>query len=214
MKLAFTALMVFSLLGSFLMAEESKGTCVNGDTDTLFFTTGDMPQGPEYRDVFPEFEYSSDKVHNESLNWIKTPDGLTKKTTVIGRYQGHEIVDITYEGKLLDASYPSALFVYKVLAYRTAVGVSSSLRPFFILSGENTRWYEQVFESDKQALFGLQIFVTMPGNGVIWSAYTFVFSETSAWLKFHSEGGRKAKTKHWTFGPGGKVLDYTVDDDN
>ena len=205
-------LLIFLLsLTQKITATEAENNCVNGDSDSLFFKTGYLPSDD---DCFPEFDYDSNGQQLKSLKWIKIPAGVVRSSKIIGRSNGHNIVDIIYTSKLPSPDNPDAPFVIKVLAYQTKIDVSESLQPFFILSGDNTRWYEQIFESDKEIPFSLHVSVTMPGNGVFWSNYTFVFSKSSVWMSYHSEGGRKVKTKETIYDSTGKVVKTSITDEN
>lgn len=172
-----------------------------------------MPD-PDGELQFPEFKFDANGLQLTTLKWIPLPSGISITSKVIAHYHGHEIVDVTYTGKMPDSDNPAAPFVWKILAFRENTGVSGNLQPFFISSGENVRYYEQVFNSDNEHPFSLRVAVTMPGNGVFWSNYTFLFSTKFAWLSARTQGGRKVKTTTTTFSSSGNVIHSSVSGEN
>lgn len=211
MRLALLAVVACFPVFTGLGAEEKTATCVNGDSDDLFFKTGSVPAAPEDNPDelrFPKLEYDSESNRLTGLKWTDMPHNVTATSSVIGRYNRHEIVDITYTAA--DSGGRTPPFVSKILAYRTGTDGTGPLMPFYIVTGETVQWYEQAFESDKDDPFSLNISVTLPGTGHIWFHYTFHFSDQAAWLEFRATGGRSEQTKGTQFSPEGKVLKTTV----
>jgi len=206
------ALLIWAHHASF--AAPIKTLCLDGESGALFPILDDVPEaGTLDEQRIPEIQYN-DSGTAISVQWIEKPKDVICKSEVIGRYKDHEIIDLTFIGHQANFDYPNAPFYSKVLAYRLSTGVSSPLRPFLILGGDNIRWFEQDFESNEKFPFTLNISITIPGNGVMWSNYIFAFSDRGPFLKFHSEGGRKMKTKETTYDFDGKIIDTSTTDEN
>jgi hypothetical protein len=182
-----------------------RGVCVDGDSERAFVVSEAIPGNALEGGHAPVVDYTEDGKTPKAITWTGSPE-TRPKVTVIGRFKGHEIIEITFtEAVGAAASFPRP-FHAKLLAYRTDAAVSSPLVPFFIVTGEQVRWYEQVFTSDSNAPFGLEVSKTMQGSGVIGTDFTFKFSDSGAWIDQLSSGGRGHKTTTIKFKPDGSVI--------
>lgn len=181
-----------------------SSVCVDGSMDTTFLVSANMP---ENRELFPQL-VPDREAKPTVLQWVPATD-LRRTMTVIGKFHGHEIVDIAYHSENPARQAKSEPFAMKVLAYRTGPEGSAPLRPFFIQPGDQVRWYEQAFESTGDKPFSLIVSRTWDGNGVMFSVFTFRFDEHGAWIEEIITGGRKMKNKTTTFTPAGNIKEMT-----
>lgn len=114
--------------------------------------------------------------------------------TLIGRFNGHEIIDLTFPVADGPEAHSGQPFEAKVLAFRLGTDVSSPMLPFFVIMGDQTRRYEQVFTCDKTDGFNIEVSRTVPGNGVMWANFTIGFHEGGALIKEVRSGGRRQQT--------------------
>ena len=130
MKRACFFLVLCLLTGFSLKAEEKLGVCVDGDSDSLFCRAQSIPVTIEQAEgwPFPKFEYDSNGQKGEVLKWVKAPEGITRAFTRIGRYNSHDIVEITFSRKLPDPDNPSAPFAFRVLSPQPRDGEGSAWR--------------------------------------------------------------------------------------
>ena len=207
---SFAAYIILAFCSESNAKSPSLHHCLDGDSDTLLKTENipDPRHDSSKEWNIPNINYI-DSGKASSITWKIKPKNISCESTVIARYNGNEIIDLTFHGDQKDFINPNAPFYLKVLAFQTASG----LQPFFILSGDNVRWYEQIFESTKDLPFFLSISKTIPGNGVMFSDYTFVFSTDQATLKFISEGGRKMKQKYIEFDFAGNIIRESTSED-
>lgn len=139
---------------------------------------------------------------------------MTCAYEVMGRYAGREILEVTYQGPKEGFVNPHAPFHTKVFAFREEPGVRAALRPFFIVSGSEVRWFDRAFVAEKGVPFGLEIAVTTPGNSVATSIWTFGFSEAGAKLESLKETARTVPEREIIYGPAGKVEKTSASEGN
>jgi len=181
-----------------------RGVCVDGDSERAFVVSEAIP--PQAFEVghAPEIDYAEDGKTPKAITWT----GSSKArpiVTLIGRFKGHVIIDITFTVAVGADASPRQPFEAKILAYRIDAAASSPMLPFFVVTGEQARWYEQVFTSDASIPFCLEVSRTLQGSGVGWANFTFKFSDSGAWIDELSSGGRKQKTRTTKFKPDGSV---------
>ncbi len=189
--------------------------CLDGESNDLFPVTSDIPeQGFEVNASVPELV--SDKAGNTTnIKWVENTGGVKTTTTKIGEYDDHEIYEVVYAATkdILDEN-PEAPFSFVAFFYGTIQKTVTNLRPFFILSGDEARWFEYYFSATKKEPFCLMIQNTEPGNGVYTTEWDFTFSEQQALITHRSEGGRHVPTKDFDYSKMGKIIKVTTTDDN
>lgn len=153
---------------------------------------------------FPEVEYVEHGPTPKAIRW-KEDANARPLLTIIGRFRGHEILDLTFPVTAGPEAAPGQPFDAKVLAFRMDTTATAPMLPFFIIRGDQARWYEQVFTSDKADPFLLEVSRTIPGNGVMWGNFTFGFAESGASIKEVNSGGRKQPTTVTKFRKAGAI---------
>ena len=189
--------------------------CLDGESNDLFLITGDMPeQSLEVSAAVPEL-VNDRNGHTTDIKWTENTGDIKTTTTKIGEYRNHEIFEVIYSATkdTLDEN-PEAPFSYVLFLYSTSQKGERDLRPFFILSGEETRWFEFYFSSTSEEPFALTIENTGPGNGVYSTEWDFTFSDLQPLIKHRSEGGRHVATKDYDYSNTGKVIKVTTTDEN
>lgn len=182
-------------------AESRTGLCFDGDTEKVFVISEAVPRKVLEGGYLPDVVHADDEKTQGSITWEAAP-GVRSEMKVIGRYKGHEIVDLVFHA----AGGMQALFEARVLGFRTDAGASSPMMPFLVIGGEQIRWYEQVFTCGEAGRFLLEVSKTMDGNGVAWANITFGFSDVGAYIVETSSGGRNQSTIIRKFGRDGAVV--------
>jgi len=179
--------------------------CVDGGTDvdqTMFIPiTKPLPAGFFSKALIPDLD---DSGPNE-IKWINNSEGIHSTTTIVAKYKGHDITEIVYD-KTKDTLNDEAPFSCVVFLYTTTEQGKDESRPFFILSGEDARWFEYHLRSIKEKPLTIEIDNTSPGNGVYWTEWDFTFNDQQALITHASEGGRHAPTNEYQFSSSGKIV--------
>lgn len=183
--------------------EPLRGICMGGDQKKIFNVTKPIPEKAFTGELSPEVTYADDGITPKSIAWKSNPAPVPPVRTVIGRFHGHDIVDLTYPNTSLNEK--DRKFDTKVLAFPVRTTDSSVLVPFFVITGDEMRWYEQTFCSDPGQTFHLEVCSTMKGNGVMCTRFNFTFSDNGAVIEEMSSSGRKQKTKITKFKRDGTV---------
>jgi hypothetical protein len=190
-----------------------RGVCVDGDMDRAFVVSEPIPQKALVGGHLPQIECGEDGITPKAITWIAAPEARPV-LTIIGRFKGHEIIDLTFPVAEKPENSGGEPFQAKVLAFRTDTAASSPMLPFFVITSEPVRWYEQVFTFDQTNGFLLELSRTTPGNGVMWSNFTFAFEEGGALIKEISQGGRKQQTTVMKFRKDGSIESTEKFDEN
>lgn len=169
-----------------------------------------MPAGFSAQKWIPDLDNSSPNA----IKWKKNSDGVDSTTTVIGKYKGNVVTEIIYaKTKETEDMNNEAPFSCVLFLYTTNQHGAPRSRPFFVLSGEEARWFEYHMNSTKAGAPVLEIDNTSPGNGVYSTQWDFVFTDQQALITNASEGGRHVPTKEYQFSTSGKIIKTTTDDD-
>lgn len=186
-------LLFISATGIALGDEPLRGVCLDGDTECAFVVSAAIPQKAVIGGYLPRVDCAEDGRTPKAITWISEAQARPV-VTLIGRFNGHEIIDFTFPITDEPEAHSGQQFGAKVLAFRTGNSASSPMLPFFVIMGDHARWYEQVFTYDKTNGFNIEVSRTVPGNGVMWANFTFGFHESGALIKEVSSGGRKQQT--------------------
>lgn len=181
-----------------------RGVCVDGDTERAFVVSAAIPQKAVDGGYLPQVDYAEDGMRPKTISWTAASEARPV-VTLIGRFKGHEIVDLTFpvvDGSKAHSGQP---FEARVLAFRMGTAVSSPMLPFFVIMGDQARRYEQVFTCDKTDAFLLEVSRTVPGNGVMWANFTFEFDEGGALIKEARSGGRRQQATVTKFRKDGTI---------
>lgn len=184
--------------------EALRGVCLDGNTERAFGVSAAIPQQALDGGYLPRVDHAEDGKTPKSITWAAA-SGARPVLTLIGRFKDHEIVDLTFPVAGAPQDRSGQPFEAKVLAFRVGTAVSSPLLPFFVIMGDEARWYEQVFAWDKTDGFRLEVSRTVPGNGVMWANFTFGFHEGGALIKQVSSGGRGQQTTVTKFRKDGSI---------
>ncbi len=190
------------------LAGELATRCLDGGSNVLIPIHDDMPEaGFSGSAAVPQIVTAKD----EKITWTKNAGEVKTTTTMIGRYRDHVITEIIYNSPK-DAAEDSteAPFSFVVFFYTTIQKSAVHIRPFFILSGDDVRWFDYYFRSTKTEPFALVIENTSPGNGIYTTEWDFSFSDRQALITHRSEGGRQAPTKDYDYSPLGKIIKVTT----
>lgn len=173
--------------------ETMRGVCVDGDTERAFTVSATIPQKAVEGGYLPQVDYAEDGRMPKAIAWVASSEARPV-VTLIGRFKGHEIVDLTFPVAGGPEAHSGQPFEARVLAFRVGTATASPMLPFFVIMGDQARRYEQVFTCDKTDAFLLEVSRTVPGNGVMWANFTFGFDEGGALFKEARSGGRRQQT--------------------
>lgn len=181
-----------------------RGVCVDGDMERAFAVTAVIPQKALGGGFSPQVDYAEDGKTPKSITW--TEDSKVRPVvTLIGRFKGHEIIDLTFptaDGSEQRSGQP---FEAKILAFGVNATASSPMLPFLVIMGDQVASYKQLFKSDATSPFLLEVSRTVSGNGIMWTNFTFGFSDSGAFVREMDSGGRKQKTTVTKFKKDGTV---------
>ncbi len=186
---------------------------MDGNSHRAFTISMPIPSKILDGGYIPQIGHSEDDQKPTGIVWTESADSKPAVTT-IGRSNGREIVEITFPASPGTNAQPAAPFKTKILAWRIEPAVTSPLLPFFVIGGDQIRWYEQILTSDAKNPFLLEVSITNSGNGLMWSNFSFAFGERGAWIEEMHSGGRQQKTRFTKFRPDGSIASEEETDEN
>src|SRR6478672_9652180 len=141
-------LIVMSATGVASGDEPLRGVCLDGDTERAFVVSAAIPQKAVDGGFLPQVDYAEDGRTPKSITWTAVSEARPV-VTLMGRFKGHEIIDLTFPVADGPQAHSGQPFEARVLAFRVGTAVSSPMLPFFVIMGDQARRYEQVFTCDK-----------------------------------------------------------------